>query len=118
MSVETTSSQEDKHIYYYMPRVLRISGIIGAVILVIGLLLLHIKSPAPRQATSSEGMLIAAMFHLNAVSWLHAGILVLMATPILGLLTAAVAAIFDADWRLFLNCLLLFLLLWLAILLR
>ena len=104
------------HIYTYMPLTLRYIGLIGAGMLAIGLFLLHVR-PAG-QAEGPERLLLVALYHLDAVAWLHSGILVLIATPIIGLFTAMIAAIFDADWRLLGICVLLFLLLWITVLVR
>jgi len=104
------------HIYTYMPLALRYGGLIGAGILMIGLVLLQIH-PAGR-VVAPERLLLVALYHLDSVAWLHTGILVLIATPIIGLFTALVASIFDADWRLLANCALLFLLLWATVLVK
>ena len=108
--------KEHIHIYAYMPPTLRYTGLVGAGLLAIGLFLLHLH-PDGRTAVPMS-TLLAALCHLDAVAWLQAGILVLLATPIIGLLSALVGAILDADWRLLANCVLLLLLLWITVVLK
>ncbi len=105
-------------IYVYMSLVLRYGGRIGAGVMLIGLVLLHLHPGAGTPDNLPGAMFFRALLHFDAVAWMQAGILVLIATPILGLLTATTVAIFDRDWRLFINGLLLMLMLCITLLVR
>lgn len=80
--------------------VLLSSGLLAIFMMVIGIMLAHKNHTSITHGAASLTLLISGVLRLQPSAWLYSGTWLLILTPILALISAAIGATLDHDWRL------------------